>query len=107
MDANALAIGLGGLLQPWVQEVITRGRFTGKAGHAVTMLSSLVIAAVAIWLTGGLVGLKVPAFSLADPSPLLGFLVARWAPIYALSQVVYQFAPSGTVERLSGTGSGS
>jgi hypothetical protein len=48
-----------------------------------------VLALGATWVTGGLAGGQVPAFTLADPSPLLGFLVAKFAPVYALSQIVF------------------
>ena len=106
MDSNAIALTLAGLLQPFVQEAIVRNKLSGKQAHLVTLAFSLVLAAAAIWITGGFAGAgKPPAFSLLDPSPLLAYVAARWAPIYALSQIVYGLA-GGTVQKIARTGSG-
>jgi hypothetical protein len=103
MDANGIALTLAGLAQPFIQEAILRNRLDGKQAHLATLLVSLILAAIAIWVTGGFAGAgKPPTFSLLDPSPLLAYVAARWAPIYALSQVVYGFA-GGTVQKVAGT----
>lgn len=95
MDASAIAIGLGGLIQPYLQQWLQGEKISGKKAVLVTTLLSMLIALLGIWLTGGLAGTKVPAFSLLDPSPLLGFLAAKWAGVYAISSLVFHLAPEG------------
>lgn len=107
MSAEAVVTFLVGLAQPFIQEAITRGRWTGRAAHTVTVLFSAALALVAVYVTGGFAGGTIPAFSAIDPSPLLGFLVAKLAPVYALSQIVYGYVGAPTIQQITGTGDGA
>ena len=102
MTAQAVILFLVGALQPYAEEFLFRTHISGLTAHLVTIAFSSVLALVAVWVTGGFAGDQVPLFSLADPSPLLGFLVAKLAPVYALSQIVYQ-AFSTNIKKLAGT----
>ena len=89
MDASVLAVIIGGVALPFVQEAATRGRVTGRAAVWLTMGSAFVVAAIAIWLTGGLAGIAIPAFTVLDPSPLVGLLFTMAAKISLISRAVY------------------
>src|SRR6266550_4570360 len=89
MSAEAIAFFIAGLIQSPLQELLIRNRLEGPRAAAATIAVSLLLALAATWITGGFAGGMVPAFSLADPSPLLGFLVAKLTPVYALSQLVF------------------
>ena len=102
MTAEAVAMFLVGALQPYIQEALIRNLLTGAAAHFATIGFSFVLALAAVWATGGLAGGHVPDFSLVDPSPLLGFLVAKTTPVYLLSQTVF-IAFNGSVRKLAGT----
>lgn len=103
MTPEAVALFAFGLLQPFAQEILTRGHWTGRTMHVITVAFSLVLALAAVWVTGGLAGGHVPAFTLIDPSPLLGFLVAKLTPVYALSQFMFGVVGAQTVEKIAGT----
>lgn len=103
MTPEAVALFAFGLLQPFLQEVLTRGHWTGRTMHVITVGFSFALALVAVWVTGGLAGGHVPAFTLLDPSPLLGFLVAKLTPVYALSQIVFGFVGAPAIEKVAGT----
>jgi hypothetical protein len=90
MDAQVLALVAAGVLQPFLQELLLGGRLDGRVAALVTPVLSAVVAALAAWLTGGLAGGDpLPTFSLADPSPLLAWVIAMATPVYALSQLVF------------------
>lgn len=102
MDAQAITFFVVGLGQPVLQEAIVRNHLDGAAAHWLTLGISAVLAFLAVWVSGGLAGGQVPNFTLVDPSPLLGFIVLKVAPVYALSQIVYG-GFTGTVKKLAGT----
>lgn len=89
MDANAIAITIGGLVIPLIQEVLVGRKIDGRPAVVINLVAAFAVALFATWVTGGLAGGKVPAFSLVDPSPLLAFLAAKLAPTFAISQLVY------------------
>jgi hypothetical protein len=89
LTAEAIVVFLVGFLQPFVQEALVGWALNERAATIATILFSFGLALIAVWVTGGLSGGQVPSFSIADPSPLFGFLVAKLAPVYALSQVVF------------------
>lgn len=89
MDAQLIALTLVGLIQAPLQELLFRNHVDGRGAVLATIGVSAALALVAVWLTGGLAGGTVPAFTLADPSPLLAFVVVKLAPVYALSQIVF------------------
>ena len=104
MDSTALAVGIGGVVQPYVRALIARWTGfdpTGQAAYAYTVLASLLIALLATWATGGFAGATIPAFSLADPSALLAFLWPKWTSVYALSHLVFG-STKDTVEKIAG-----
>jgi len=72
-----------------LQEIVTRGKLRGRVAHLFTMATSLVIATIATWATGGFAELNLPPITFAAPSPLFTYLFAYWAPLYGLSQVAY------------------
>lgn len=90
MDAQAVAFFVAGLAQPFLQEIVQRERLSGNAAHYATLAFSALLALLAVYITGGFSGAAAPRFTLLDPSPLLGFLVVKAAPIYLLSQVVFK-----------------
>ncbi len=102
MDAQVVALFVVGFVQPVLQEAIIGRHLSDAAAHWVTIGVSAGLALLAVWITGGLAGGQVPTFTLIDPSPLLGFLVEKIAPVYALSQIVYG-GFTGTVKKLAGT----
>jgi hypothetical protein len=89
MDATNIAILIGGIAQPYVQEIILRNRFTGRASLLVTAVIAMSVAAVAIWVVGGFAGILIPHFTLADPSPLLQYLWPKFTEVFTLSQLVF------------------
>ena len=102
MTPEAVAMFVLGALQPYAQEVLLRNNLTGTPAHLATIAFSGLLALLAVWVTGGLAGGHVPVFSLVDPSALLGFLIAKLAPVYLLSQTVF-IAFNGSVRKLAGT----
>jgi p-aminobenzoyl-glutamate transporter AbgT len=89
MTAESVALFLVGVLQPVLQELTFRNKVSDAAAHWLTVAVSVLLALVATWLAGGFASGKVPNWTLGDPAPLLGYLVGRVAPVYALSQVVW------------------
>lgn len=90
MDATVLAAIIIGVLAPFAQELITRGRFTGRwAIFVSTVVTPFAGGAIALWLTGGFALIELPAFSWADPSPLVGLLWEQAAKIAMISRLTY------------------
>ncbi len=93
MDPTWLAAIIIGILAPFAQEILTRGRITGRAAVVVsTLVTPFIGGLIALWLTGGLVGMVLPGASLLDPSPLLNFFGHLWdkvATIAMLSRLTY------------------
>lgn len=89
VNATDIAILIGGLAQPYVQEFIIKNRLDGRGSLLATAAAAFLIAALATWLLGGFAHLVIPAFSLADPSPLLAYFIPRFAEVFALSQLVF------------------
>src|SRR5258706_16311051 len=85
-DATAVVGGIGGLIQPYIQEILVRNKLAGRGAAALTFGVSLVVALVATYFTGGFAGTQLPAFTPADPSPLLAYIWPKWVTVYALSQ---------------------
>ena len=102
MTAETVALFLVGFGQPFLEEWVLRNKLSDQAAHAATLAASALLALAAVYVTGGFAGGHVPAFTLLDPSPLLGFLVAKIAPVYALSQIVFNTI-GGTVRKIAGT----
>lgn len=84
-----VAAGIIGFLQPFAQEIVTRGKFVGRPATWVTMGVSLLGGAVAVWITGGFALVHLPAFTLADPSPLLFFVLDQTAKIALVARLTY------------------
>lgn len=97
MDSTGIAVAIGGLLQPYIRALVARwtggaSEPNGKASYLATVIwttASVGVSIVAVWATGGFADIRLPAFTLADPSPLLAYLWPRWAGIYALSNLVW------------------
>lgn len=98
MDATNIAILIGGVAQPYVQEIILRNRFTGRASLLVTAIIAMSIAAVAIWVVGGFAHTIIPSFSLSDPSPLLQYLWPKFTEVFTLSQLVFHGTESTNID---------
>jgi hypothetical protein len=90
LSAQVIAAFIAGLVVPVVQESIFGAKLTGRAAAWVTVGTTLVIAGLATWVTGGFAGaIGAPAFNLLDPSAFFGFWVRMFTPVYAISQFVY------------------
>jgi hypothetical protein len=85
-----IAAFVAGLAVPFVQEVLFGAKVSGRLAAVITMGTTLVIATLASWATGGFGGaVGAPAFNLIDPSAFFGFWWHIWAPVYAIAQIVY------------------
>ena len=103
MDATAVAVGIGGLAQPYVRALLARWTGFDKHQNAVgTALIALLIALLATWVTGGFAHPKVPPWKWSDPSPLLEYLWPKWTSAYALSHLVFA-GTQGTVRLVART----
>ncbi len=93
MDASQIApwvaAGILGFLQPFVQELFSRGKVTGRPAVWLTLAVSFVVGGLAVWLTGGLALVHVPAFTLLDPSPLFFFVLDQSAKIALVARITY------------------
>lgn len=101
MDASWIAAVIIGALQPFVMETLTRGRFVGAAAARMSILISLVGGLIAVWLTGGLADVVVPAFTLLDPSPLVLFILTQTGQIMLVSRITYAIpgiGPTGSAD---------
>jgi hypothetical protein len=89
-SAQIIAAFVAGLVVPFVQEILFGAKVSGRLASVVTVGTTLVIAALATWVSGGFAGATgAPAFNLIDPSAFFGFWVRVFAPVYALSQFIY------------------
>jgi len=103
MDATAVAVGIGGMAQPYLRALLARWTgFDTQQNAAGTALIALLIAVFATWVTGGFAHTKVPAWTWGDPSPLLAYLWPKWTSVYALSHLVFA-GTQGTVRQVART----
>lgn len=99
-DATAIAVFVGGVLQPYARALFHR--VTGyepsstAGGRAYTAALALLVAVVATYVSGGFATFVAewPTFSWADPSPLVAYLAPKFAAVYTLSHLVF-----GSTER--------
>ncbi len=89
MDATTIALTIGGLAQPYVQEFIIRNRVDGQVSLLVTIILSLLIASFSTWIVGGFSDINIPQFTLQDPSPLVEYIWFRFAAVFSLSQIIF------------------
>lgn len=89
LDATVIAIFIGGVVQPYLQEFILRNKVSARTALLATTAFSLIIAIIGTYVVGGFAHLAIPAFSLADPSPLLEYLLPYWTAAFTLSQLVF------------------
>ncbi len=89
-SAQVIAAAIAGVVSPFVQEILFGQKVSGRIATVVTMGTTLVIATIATWATGGFASaVGGPAFNLVDPSAFFGFWWKVWAPVYVISQFVY------------------
>jgi len=90
ISAQVIAAFLAGLVSPFVQEILFGAKVTGRLAGFVTIATTLVIAALATWVTGGFAtAAAAPAFNLLNPRDFFAFWFGVWAPVYAIAQVLY------------------
>ena len=102
---EALALVLLGLLQPFAQELLLRGKLSGLRAELATWAFSIALALAAAWVTGafGWIGSSPPpAFSWSDPSAYLAYWSVRLTPVRLLAATIYQ-AYGARVHKLAGT----
>jgi len=105
-SAQVIAAFIAGLVVPFVQEILFGAKISGRIASLVTVGTTLVIATIATWVSGGFAGaVGAPAFDFIDPSAFFGFWVLHvFAPVYGLSQFVYGITTKHGAESPPATG---
>jgi hypothetical protein len=89
-SAQFIAAAVAGIVSPFVQEILFGAKISGRLAGIATIGTTLVIAALASWMTGGFgAAAAAPAFNLIDPSAFFAFWWKLWLPVYAIAQFIY------------------